>query len=303
MRWRSTGRARAITSSTEGASLPSSSARTRTASIRLWLARGPGPQAICWARPGSASFSGRPARTRRRISSISCSPIGIRRTSRCMPISVAPSSTRCGVASCAGGGGDDHPPLRLERRIVDVDLHEEPVELSLGQRIGALLLDRVLGRQNMERCRQAMILTGHGDLAFLHRLQQRRLRARARPVDLVGHEQLGEDRAGDEAEALPAGAGVVQHLGAQDVGRHQVGRELHPFLGEAQHHAQGLGEAGLGQSRHADQQRVATRQERDQRVLDHAFLAEDDPADLLLDLDRAWRWWPRSRRRCRHSRR
>ena len=35
--------------------------------------------------PGSASFSGRPARTSRRMSSISCSPIGIRRTSRCMP--------------------------------------------------------------------------------------------------------------------------------------------------------------------------------------------------------------------------
>ena len=65
---------------------------------------------------------------------------------------------------------------------------------------------------------------------------------------------------------------------------HQIGRELHPFLGEAQHHAERLGEAGLGQSRHADEERMATRQERDQRILNDAFLAEDDPADLLLDL-------------------
>ena len=34
----------------------------------------------------------------------------------------------------------------------------------------------------------------------------------------------------------------------------------------------------------ADEERMATRQERDQRILNDAFLAEDDPADLLLDL-------------------
>src|SRR6185437_7901866 len=40
------GSARSSTSSIEGASRPSSSARARTASIKDWLARGPGPQAI-----------------------------------------------------------------------------------------------------------------------------------------------------------------------------------------------------------------------------------------------------------------
>src|SRR6476660_1868804 len=42
MRWRSTGPASATTSSVEGARRPSSRARARTASIRAWLARGPG---------------------------------------------------------------------------------------------------------------------------------------------------------------------------------------------------------------------------------------------------------------------
>ena len=136
----------------------------------------------------------------------------------------------------------------------------------------------------MKRRGQQVILAGHGHLALLHRLQEGRLRAWARAIDLVGHQQLGEDRAGDEAEALAAGAGVVEHLGAQNVGRHQVGRELHPFLGKTQDDAQGLGKAGLGQARHADQERMATGQERDQRVLDNALLTEDDPTDLLLDL-------------------
>ena len=284
MRWRSTGRARALTSSTEGASLPSSSALTRTASIRLWLARGPGPQAICCARPGQRLVFG-PAgadQAQDQLDQLLADRHPAHQTLHANKCCTVQYPLRDGL--CAGGRGDDHPPLGLERRVVDVDLHEEPVELGFRQRVGAFLLDRVLRRQDMERCRQAMILTGNGHLAFLHRLQQRRLRAGARPVDLVRHEELGEDRAGYEAEALAAGAGVVEHLRAQDVGRHQVGGELHPFLGETQDYPQGLGQAGLGEARDTYQQRVTAGQNGDQRVLDHALLAEDDPADLCFDL-------------------
>ena len=39
-------------------------------------------------------------------------------------------------------------------RIADHDLEHEPVDLRLGQRIGALLLDRVLRGQHEERLRQ-----------------------------------------------------------------------------------------------------------------------------------------------------
>ena len=60
-----------------------------------------------------------------------------------------------------------------------------------------------------------------GDPLFLHRLQQRRLRARACSVDLVGHQQLAEHRAGHEAKR-PAAFGFIQHFAADNVGRHQV---------------------------------------------------------------------------------
>ena len=50
-----------------------------------------------------------------------------------------------------GGRGDHHPPLGFGRRVVDVDLQQEPVELRFRQRIGAFLLDRVLRRQDVER--------------------------------------------------------------------------------------------------------------------------------------------------------
>ena len=117
---------------------------------------------------------------------------------------------------------------------------------------------------------------------LLHRLQQRRLRARAGAVDLVGHQQLGEDRAGDEAEAALAALALFQHLGAEDVGRHQVGRELDAPRVEPEHDAQRLDQLGLGETGHADEQRMAARQDRHQRLLDHLVLAEDDRADRRL---------------------
>ncbi|MEI9887364.1 MAG: hypothetical protein WDN08_12835 [Rhizomicrobium sp.] len=91
----------------------------------------------------------------------------------------------------AEGGGDQHLALGLLVGIADVDLQQEAVELRLGQGIGALLLQRVLRRQHMERLGQVVALSRHRDVALLHRLQQRRLGARAGAVDLVGHQKLG----------------------------------------------------------------------------------------------------------------
>src|ERR1019366_8895975 len=85
MRCLSTGSASSSTSSTDGAKRPSSSARARTASIKAWLARGPGPQEISLPR-SPASGPGRAERTNVRIASTTDSPTGKRRTSRCAAI-------------------------------------------------------------------------------------------------------------------------------------------------------------------------------------------------------------------------
>ena len=77
---------------------------------------------------------------------------------------------------------------------------------------------------------------------------------------------------------------LVQHLRAQDVGRHQVGGELDALVDQAQDGAERLDQAGLGQARHADQEHVAAGQDGDQRLVDDPLLAEDDPADLAPDL-------------------
>ena len=90
---------------------------------------------------------------------------------------------------------------------------------------------------------------------------------------------MREDRAADEAERSLAVGGFFQHFRAEDVGGHQIGRELDALRREAEHDAERLDEFRLGEAGHADEQPVAARQDRDERFLDHRALAEDHRPD------------------------
>ena len=132
---------------------------------------------------------------------------------------------------------------------------------------------------SVSRCRCA----ARGDLMFLHRLQQRRLRLGRRAIDFVGQDDVGEDRAFEELEAAAAGRLVfLDHFRAGDVGRHQVGRELDA----AELQRQGIGQRAdhqrLGQARHADQQAMAAGEHGDQQLFDHLLLADDHLAQLSV---------------------
>lgn len=121
-----------------------------------------------------------------------------------------------------------------------------------------------------------------GHMLFLHRLQQGGLGARRGAVDFVGHQKLGKDRAGDEAEAALAGGVLLEHFRAENVGGHQVGRELHAAGVETERNAHRFHQLGLGEAGHADQQRMAAGQHRDDGPFHHLLLAEDDGADRVL---------------------
>ena len=280
MRCLSTGSARSSTSSIEGARRPSSSARARTASISAWLARGLGPQAISLASP--LSGPGRAERTSVRMASTTDSPTGKPPHQPLRRHQIFGGHRRLRPRFLGAGGLEQNFSFGVAVRIADVDLHQEAVELRFRQRIGAFLLQRVLRGEHVERLRQIVARAGDGDVLLLHRLQQRRLGARAGAVDLVGHQELGEDRTGDEAEAALAGLAFLQHLGAENVRRHQVGRELDAPRVEAEHDAHGLDELGLGETGHAKKQRVAAGQDGDESLLDDLVLAEYDGADRGL---------------------
>jgi len=77
-----------------------------------------------------------------------------------------------------------------------------------------------------------MGLATGGDLVFLHGLQERGLGLGRRPVDLIGQDHVGEDRALDETEGTPTRVRiVVQDLRSGDIRRHQIRRELDTIEG------------------------------------------------------------------------
>ena len=114
------------------------------------------------------------------------------------------------------------------RRRRHQELKEEPIELRLRQRVGALELDRILRGKHDEGRGENTRLAEYRDLLFFHRFEHCRLGFRRGSVDLVGENDMSEDRALLELKFPPA-VGVRQHFGADDIRWHQVGSELNPF--------------------------------------------------------------------------
>ena len=141
-------------------------------------------------------------------------------------------------------------------------------------------LDRVLRRQHEERIRQRPRLAERRHAPFLHRLEQRRLRLGRGAVDLVGQQQVGEDRAGVKDELLAAVA-LLEDVAAGDVGRQQIGRELDAAEVERQQPRQRLDELGLAEGRKPFEQHVPPSEERGDDLVDRLLLAEDHAAQLI----------------------
>ena len=175
----------------------------------------------------------------------------------------------------------EHLHLVLSSRVAERRAQEEAVELGLRKRIGPLVLDRVLGRDDEERRLQPVRLALDRHLALLHRLEERGLRLRRSAVDLVGEEEVREDRARPELEVdVP----LVPDGRARDVGGHQVGRELDAGEPHAQDLREGPRSQGLGQAGVVLEEDVAVREEPDEHELERVALPDDSSLDLVEDL-------------------
>ena len=86
----------------------------------------------------------------------------------------------------------------------------------------------------------------------------------------------------DETEFPPAGLVLIEHVGAGDVGGHQVGRELNQLERDIENLGDRADEQGFGQPRHPDQQTVAAGEDGGQKLLDHFFLPDDDLTEFFL---------------------
>ena len=66
-----------------------------------------------------------------------------------------------------------------------------------------------------------MRLSVHGDLPLIHRFEQRGLRFRRRPIDLIGEEEVAEN--GTRLEFEGFGMGVVDRDAEDVTGQHVAG--------------------------------------------------------------------------------
>ena len=149
--------------------------------------------------------------------------------------------------------------LVLVVRVAELQAYEEAVELRFGQREGALVLDRVLGRHHDERFRHAIGHAVHGDLVLLHALEQCGLSFGGCAVDLIGEHDLGHDWPRAVLELL--GLLVVdRHAG--DVRRQQVGCELNPAERAAEGLRQTAGKHRLAHAGHILDEQVSSAHQR-----------------------------------------
>ena len=118
------------------------------------------------------------------------------------------------------------------------------------------------------------------DLALLHHLEQRRLDLGRGAVDLVGEQEVREDGALLDVERALVGAVDAR---PDEVGRHQVRRELDALERAAEDVGEGLDGQRLGQAGHAFEEKVAAGQQADEDPLEHRVLADDDSPDLEHD--------------------
>ena len=172
-----------------------------------------------------------------------------------------------------------------------MNFQHEAVELGFGELVGALLIDRVLGRQDQKRVRQFEGLIADGHLAFLHRLQQGALDLGGRAVDFVGKNQVRENRAEFRGEL--ALAGVVDQR-ADQIRRKKIGRELEPLEPRLDRARKRPHRQRLGKSRNAFEQHVAIGQKTHQQPVHQIFLPHHDlahfrkkrvnPLTVFLDL-------------------
>ena len=181
------------------------------------------------------------------------------------------------------GALDDAAQI-VARRIGDQNLHQEAVELRFRQRIGAFHFDGILRGHHQERRFQLMGGGAAGDGALLHGFEQRGLRFGRGAIDFVGQHQVRENRSGLEAQRLvPAVVGFDDHA-ADDVGGHQVGRELDARILEVQDARQRAQQGGLAQARNAFEQHVSAGEQADQNAVDDVVLADDDFRDFIAHL-------------------
>ena len=126
-----------------------------------------------------------------------------------------------------------------------------------------------------------MRLAADRDLTLLHRLEQRALHFRGRPVDLVRQHEVREHRAERDLELAEL---LVEDPRPDDVGRNEIRGELDALELAADRLGEGLHRHRLGQPGHPLDKEVAAGEQCHDHALEQGVLADDDPLHLVEHL-------------------
>src|SRR5262249_8484070 len=96
------------------------------------------------------------------------------------------------------------------------------------------------------------------DLAFFHGLQQGGLRAWRHTVDLVSQQHVGEERPAMQRERA---GGKVEHIAADNVGRHEIRSALDAAKFQMEEPSKTLDDERLRNTRYTFQQGMAPAQQ------------------------------------------
>ena len=139
------------------------------------------------------------------------------------------------------------------------------------------MLDRILRGDDHERLRKFVRRVADRDLPLLHRFEQRRLHFRRRAIDLIGQNQVRENRPLPRREDA---IGRIEDQRPGDIGRQKVRRELDAMKRRVDSAGQRLDEQRLGKSGNALEQHMPADQQRDDEPVDDRLLPDHRTAHL-----------------------
>ena len=152
--------------------------------------------------------------------------------------------------------------------------------MRFGQGVSAFEFDGVLRSQYEERIGQRARRAEQGDGAFLHGFEQGRLRLGRSAIDFVSQQEIGEDRPRMKFHRAPSISLFLQDMRAEDVARHQVGRELYALGVEVEQLAEGFDERGFAYAGQPFEQDVAATQDAREDKAMQCGASEQDAVEL-----------------------
>ncbi len=161
-------------------------------------------------------------------------------------------------------------------------LEEEPIQLSLGQRVRAFHVDRILRGENEEWVGEWVADPRDRHATLLHRFEERRLCLGSCPIDLICQDEVAENGTRLIDELSAALAIIGQDVRAENVRWHEIGCELDPRKVQMQYFAQSPDQKSLSETGNALQEQMAAGQEAQQHLMDHLLVADDNSLDLAL---------------------